>query len=185
MDLMVTQFAWPCLLSSFWHIFCHAGPFTHLWVLMSASWANTHCQSFFLSKGWECSLRIYISYQPISFPSLLPRCPNVHVPLRSQVTGNNVGGQRVCDKNWSCLGMLTDNWWCRMFWCPGKTEWWKLYRTKTNTHADTSVWPHKWFMDVFNQALMGNSPESLQCTPENLHLLSVCDTLSFSFYIGA
>lgn len=56
------------------------------------------------------------------FPLSSARCPNVHVPLRSQVTVNNVGGQRVCDKNWSCLGVLTDNWWCRMFWCPGRME---------------------------------------------------------------
>lgn len=79
-------------------------PLTHLWVPISASQANTHCQSFFLSKGQEHSPRTDISNQPTSFLFLLPDVPlhMAHFGLSSDGTQRE-GNERVCDKNWSCL----------------------------------------------------------------------------------
>lgn len=55
---------------------------THLWVLMSASNINTHCQSFFSLEG----LRAFPQDSPLQsanqFSPLSPAgCPSVHVPL--------------------------------------------------------------------------------------------------------
>lgn len=86
-------------------------------------------------------------YSANQFPLPSAQCPSVHVPLWSQVTESNIGGQQVCDKTEVV-------WWC---WLTtgdagspdvhlsrdgsGRTEWQELYNTKANTQAETSVWP--------------------------------------------
>lgn len=79
-SLTVTQFAWPCLLSSFWHVFCHPGPPkppTSGCPCLPARQTLT-VSHFFLSKGRAHSLGTDVSNHPTSFPSLLPNVP-LHV----------------------------------------------------------------------------------------------------------
>lgn len=119
---VVTQFVWPYLLSQFWHVFCHSGP-------LHSPTSGCPClpteqtltvSHFFLSK------RLGAFLQDWCLQSVSPLLPNVpvymfHFGLPSD--GKRWRGERVCDKNWSCLVILTDNWWRRMFWCPSPESW--------------------------------------------------------------
>lgn len=146
--LMVTQFAWPCLLSPFWHVFCHSGPLhspTSGCPCLPAKQTLT-VSHFFCQKAESLPSGLMSSIsQPVSSlscPMSQCTCPT----SASQVTGNNGGGERVYDKNWSCLVVLTDNWWRRMSWRPSPERWTQEglndenYIIKKQTHTHTHIY---------------------------------------------
>lgn len=182
----MTLFVVPILacLLPFW-----PSPLTNLWVPMSANRANTHCQSFFFVKKAGSVPSGLMS--PIS-QAVSPLLPNVpvymfHFGLPSD--GKRWRGERVCDNNWSCLVILTDNWWRRMFWCPSPESWTQKGLNDENyiiqKHTETSVWSHKWrFKDVFNQGLMGATAESFHCSSFHCSPQHSASDIQVLFFIG-
>lgn len=176
MDLMVTHFAWPCLLSSFWHIFCHAGPFYPPLGAHVCQLSKHSLSVIFSVKRLRVLPQDWHLQSANKFPLSSARCPNVHVPLRSQVTGNNVGGEFAIKTEvvWAC-------------WLPGDAgcsgvqggQNGRNYIVQKHTHRYFSLAPLV-IHGRLQSGTHGKLNQSLQCTPVNLHLLSVCDTLSFT-----
>lgn len=178
--LMVTQFAWPCLLSPFWQIFCHSGP-------LHSPTSGRPClptertltvSHFFCQKAKSVPSGLM---SPISQPVSPLYCPVSHFGLSSDM--KQWRGEQVSDKSWSCLVVLTDNWWRRMSWCPD-------VHLQRDAHTEISAWPHKWWLtEVFNQGLMGATPESWHGSPVSPHLhiqqVTYFPLISFQFYIVA
>lgn len=168
---MVTQFARPCLLSAFWHIFCHSGPPRSLTsgCPRLPSEQTLTVSHFFCQKAESVpsGLMSPISQpvSPLSRPTSQCTCPT----LVSQVTGNN-GGRSERQKLKLFGGadgqLVTQD---VLMSISGEIDWWELYNTK-NKHTrrqKLQLGPasdDSWIM--INQGLVGAPPESFHCSPE-------------------
>lgn len=133
---MVTQFARPCLLSEFWHIFCHSGPPRSLTsgCPRLPSEQTLTVSHFFRQKAESVPSGVMSPISqpvsPLSRPTSQCTCPT----LVSQVTGNN--GGRSERQKLKLLGgtdgqLVTQD---VLISISREIDWWELYNTK-NKHT--------------------------------------------------